>query len=181
MSTNYHIFKSSFIAFIFQQVSFFCKILPGYYCPSFEEGQYMLRIQGGCYLCWLVHGSVLHGDRCTIGCKVDTDFADESICLLADNIEIEVLRIHRSQKVLKMLSPSIADRSHHRRQTVETNCKNEPCQLNHTAIRRGLLLWGLSFSNCVAPLALDFDTPVSWARCCSDFLGVCLSLAPMSS
>jgi hypothetical protein len=44
-----------------------------------------------------------------------------------------------------------------------------------------VVLWGLSFSNCVAVLALDFDTPVSWARHFSDFLGVCSSLAPMSS
>jgi hypothetical protein len=37
------------------------------------------------------------------------------------------------------------------------------------------------FSNCVAVLALDFDTPVSWARRFSYFLGVCSCLAPMSS
>jgi hypothetical protein len=35
--------------------------------------------------------------------------------------------IHRSQEVLKKLPRSIADWSHLRRQTVETNCKNEPC------------------------------------------------------
>jgi hypothetical protein len=34
------------------------------------------------------------------------------------------------------------------------------------------------FSNCVAILALDFDTPVSWARCFSDFLRVCSTLGP---
>jgi hypothetical protein len=28
---------------------------------------------------------------------------------------------------------------------------------------------------------LDFDAPVPWARCFSDFLGVCSSLAPVSS
>jgi hypothetical protein len=44
---------------------------------------------------------------------------------------------------------SIADRSHLRRQTVGT--------------KKALItvvLWGLSFSNRVAVLALDFDTPV---------------------
>jgi hypothetical protein len=40
---------------------------------------------------------------------------------------------------------------------------------------------GLSFSNCVAVLALDFDTITSRARCFSDFLGVCSSLSPVSS
>jgi hypothetical protein len=44
-----------------------------------------------------------------------------------------------------------------------------------------VVLKGLSFSNCVAVLALDIDTPVPWARLSSDFLGVCSSLAPMSS
>jgi hypothetical protein len=29
--------------------------------------------------------------------------------------------------------------------------------------------------------ALDFDTPVSWARRSSDFVGICSSLVPMSS
>jgi hypothetical protein len=32
------------------------------------------------------------------------NFADESICLLADNIHNDVVTIHRSQAVLKMLS-----------------------------------------------------------------------------
>jgi hypothetical protein len=38
----------------------------------------------------------------------------------------------------------------------------------------------IGFSNCVALLALDFETPLSWARHFSDFLGVCSSLAPVS-
>jgi hypothetical protein len=33
-------------------------------------------------------------------------FADESICLLANNVRNEVVAIHRSQKVLKILSLS---------------------------------------------------------------------------
>jgi hypothetical protein len=33
-----------------------------------------------------------------------TNFADESVCLLPDNVRNEVVTIHRSQEVLKMLS-----------------------------------------------------------------------------
>jgi hypothetical protein len=50
-------------------------------------------------------------------------------------------------------------------------------QLQHT--KHHLSLDG--FSNCVAVLALDFDTPVSWYNRFSDFLRVCSSLAPMLS
>jgi hypothetical protein len=49
--------------------------------------------------------------------------------------------------------------------------------LQHT--RHKLSLDG--FSNYIAVLALDFDTPVSWARRFSDFLGVCSILAPVAS
>jgi hypothetical protein len=80
----------------------------------------MLRIQRGSYLCWLVHGSALHSNWCTISCKADTDFADESMCLLADNIKTEVLRIHRSQKVLKMLSVNCGLIS-----PLTTDCRNQ--------------------------------------------------------
>jgi hypothetical protein len=40
----------------------------------------------------------------TGGCEVHTNFADESICLLAGNVRNEVVTIHRSQAALKMLS-----------------------------------------------------------------------------
>jgi hypothetical protein len=33
-----------------------------------------------------VHGSALHGDRCTAGCEAHTDYADESVYLTADNV-----------------------------------------------------------------------------------------------
>jgi hypothetical protein len=46
----------------------------------------------------------LHGDRCTAGCGAHTNFADESACLKADNVRNEVVTIHRSQEMLKMLS-----------------------------------------------------------------------------
>jgi hypothetical protein len=42
-------------------------------------------------------------DWCTTSCEVDTYFVDEPICLLADNIQNEVVTTYRSQ-VLKMLS-----------------------------------------------------------------------------
>jgi hypothetical protein len=32
------------------------------------------------------HGSTLHGDRCTAGCEAHTNYADESVCLMADNV-----------------------------------------------------------------------------------------------
>jgi hypothetical protein len=48
-----------------------------------------------------------------------------------------------------MLALSIADRSHLRRQAVETDCKNERCQLHLAAARRGLLL--LSYSSVSQP------------------------------
>jgi hypothetical protein len=50
------------------------------------------------------HGSALHSDWCTASCKAHTNFASESACLMADNIRTEVVTIHRSQEVLKMLS-----------------------------------------------------------------------------
>jgi hypothetical protein len=69
-----------------------------------------------------------------------------------------------------------------------TDCRNQLHKWTLLAGSRGCkacvdycLLYGLSFSNCVAVLALDFDTPVSWARRFSDFLGVRSSLHPMSS
>jgi hypothetical protein len=51
----------------------------------------MAFLQGGSCLCCPVHGAALHGDRCTAGCDSDMNFADESICLLADTVRNEVL------------------------------------------------------------------------------------------
>jgi hypothetical protein len=50
------------------------------------------------------HGSLLHGDQCTTGCTAYMNFADESACLTPNNVRNEVVTIHRSQEVLKMLS-----------------------------------------------------------------------------
>jgi hypothetical protein len=50
-----------------------------------------------------VHGSALHGNRCTAGCEVHINFAHESACLKADKVWNGVVTIHRSQEVLKML------------------------------------------------------------------------------
>jgi hypothetical protein len=88
--------------------------------------QPFLYLQEGYYVCWLVHGSVLHSDQCTAGCEAHMNFANGSIHLLADNIQNVVVTIHRPQ-VLKMLFLSTADQPHFQRWTVETNCKNEPC------------------------------------------------------
>jgi hypothetical protein len=69
-----------------------------------------------------------------------------------------------------------------------TDCRNQLQNWALLAVSRGYKAWitvvlqGLSFSNCVVVLALDFDTLVSWAgRRFSDFLGVCSRLAPVSS
>jgi hypothetical protein len=50
------------------------------------------------------HGSALHGEQCAACCEAHTNFTDESACLMADNVWNEVVTIHRSQDVLKMLS-----------------------------------------------------------------------------
>jgi hypothetical protein len=64
-----------------------------------------------------MYGSALHGDRCIAGCEADTNFADESICMLADNVRNEVVTIHRSQEVLKKCCPSTCRHSSHWRKT----------------------------------------------------------------
>jgi hypothetical protein len=61
-------------------------------------------IQGGFLLTGRVHGSALHGDRCTAGREAHANFASDSACLMVDNIRNEVVTIHRSQVVLKMPS-----------------------------------------------------------------------------
>jgi hypothetical protein len=52
---------------------------------------------------FLLTGSHLHDNRQTAGCGAHTNFGDESICLLADKVQNEVVTIHRSQEVLEML------------------------------------------------------------------------------
>jgi hypothetical protein len=62
-------------------------------------------IQGGFFLVTRrVQGSAFHGDRCAACCEASANFADESACLTGDNVSNEVVKIHRSQEVLKMLS-----------------------------------------------------------------------------
>jgi hypothetical protein len=115
-------------------------------------------------------GAGLHGS--------DVDSVDSSSDYFAH------LCIPESETTLHQKRMSIANRSHLRRQTIETNYKNEPCLLDRTTARIAwitALLQGLSFSNCAVFLAVDFDTPVSSSRRFSDFLGVCSNLAPVSS
>jgi hypothetical protein len=66
-------------------------------------------LQGGFLPTWRVHGFALHGDRCTAGREAHANFADESACLMADNIRNAVVTIHRSQDVVKMPSPLHVD------------------------------------------------------------------------
>jgi hypothetical protein len=49
----------------------------------------------------LLTGSTVTGAACR---EAHTNFADESAYLTTDNIRNEVVTIHRSQKMLKMLS-----------------------------------------------------------------------------
>jgi hypothetical protein len=44
------------------------------------------------------------GDRCATCCVAHANFADESACPTGDSVWNEVVTIHRSQVVLKMLS-----------------------------------------------------------------------------
>jgi hypothetical protein len=43
-------------------------------------------VQEGSYICWPVYGCALHGDRCTADCEAHANFANESVCLIADNV-----------------------------------------------------------------------------------------------
>jgi hypothetical protein len=123
-----------------------------------------------------VHGSAFHGDRCTTCSVVYANFADGSECLTGDNVSNEAVTIHRLQEVLKMLPFLHVD--------IFRNCFFKKTQAQQSFlhlydIRHQLSLDG--FSNCVSVHALDFDTPVSWARRFSDFRGECSSWAPRSS
>jgi hypothetical protein len=56
------------------------------------------------YFVGQLHNSVLQSDRCIAGCEAHMNFADDSVCLTADMCQNEVVTIHRSQEVLKILS-----------------------------------------------------------------------------
>jgi hypothetical protein len=55
------------------------------------------------------HGSALCGGRCSAWHEAHANFADESACLTAYNVRNEVVTIHGSQELLKMLSPLHVD------------------------------------------------------------------------
>jgi hypothetical protein len=76
------------------------------------------------------------------------NFADESACLTADNVRNEVVTIHKSQEVLKMLSYLHVDIF-----AIVSLKKHVQQSFLHL---QQLSLDG--FSNCVAVFALDFDT-----------------------
>jgi hypothetical protein len=49
-------------------------------------------IHGGPYLTLLLlASSVLHSDSCTTGCEAQMNFDVESVCLLADNVQNELV------------------------------------------------------------------------------------------
>jgi hypothetical protein len=75
---------------------------------------------------------------------------------------------------------SVAYRSQFWRQTVETNCKNKPCQLDRADARRGFLLfiWFKLQHLCCRSCTRFWH---SRATRFNNSLGVCSSLDPMSS
>lgn len=55
-----------------------------------------------------VHSSALLGEQCAACGEANAEFADESACLMVENIRNEVVTIQRSLEVLKMpSSPSV--------------------------------------------------------------------------
>jgi hypothetical protein len=60
--------------------------------------------RGDFYFVDRFHGCALHGGRCSACREAYTNFPDESACLTADNVRNEVVTIHRSHEVLKMVS-----------------------------------------------------------------------------
>jgi hypothetical protein len=92
---------------------------------------------------------------------------------VADKFQNEVVKIHRSQ-VLKMMSLSNADQSHLRRETAETNCKYEFYYSCSARACIAVVLYGLSFSNCVALLVLDLYSCIQWFSRCMFKPGSCV-------
>jgi hypothetical protein len=131
-------------------------------------------IQGIFLVTWRVHGSAIHGDQCAACCKVNANFADESACLTADNISNEVVTIHRSQKVVKMLSSLHVDIFH--------NCfiKNTGTTVLALTAHQTPAFTGWLQQLCFLSCTRLWHS-VSWVRRVSDFLCVCSSLAPVSS
>jgi hypothetical protein len=131
---------------------------------------YWCYMTGQTLLTWSVHGFVFHSCQCTNCHEAHGNFDDESACLMTDNISNDMVTNQRSQ-VLKMSSSLHID--------IFCNCFIK-IQVQHSFLHLQHITHQLSlvgFSNCVAVLALDFDT-----ICFSDFLDVCSSsLAPMSS
>jgi hypothetical protein len=83
------------------------------------------------------------------------NFADESACLMDDSIWCEVVTIHRSQVVLKMVS------SLHIDFYAIVSLKNTGTTILLTLTAHQTPTFTGWFSSCVAILALDFDTSVS--------------------
>jgi hypothetical protein len=102
-----------------------------------------------------VHGSALHGGQRATCCEAHTNFANESACLMADNVPNVTVIIHRSQAVLKMLSSLHVDILHNCF-VKKTHVQQSFLHLQHTRHQLSLD----DFSNCVAVLAPNFDTPV---------------------
>jgi hypothetical protein len=77
---------------------------------------------------------------------------------MADKIQNEVVKIHRSQVVLKILCLPIADRSQLRRHTVEMNPVCWNAGLGCKACLEFCCFIEFKLQQCVAFLALEFET-----------------------
>jgi hypothetical protein len=71
---------------------------------TIKQQQLFLIYREDFYFVVRFHSPALHSNLCTAGCEVHTNCASESACIMVTNAWIEVVTIHRSQEVLKMLS-----------------------------------------------------------------------------
>jgi hypothetical protein len=134
-----------------------------------------IHIQGGFLLSWRVHGPLLHGVR-GAACR-------EAYTILPMNqhswrqITLE-WSSYNSQITGGVKNAALCTCRYFSQLIVSLKNKAQQSFLHLHHTRRQLSPDG--FSSCVALLALDFDSPVSWARRFSDFIGVCSSLAHVS-
>jgi hypothetical protein len=75
-----------------------------YISEEFSELLLIIKYNLSNILGGFLFSSLVHGGRCAACSEAHTNFADESPCLTAEDIRNEVLTIHRSREVLKMLS-----------------------------------------------------------------------------
>jgi hypothetical protein len=75
-----------------------------HYTYEFQIHFKMCRYKEDYYFVDWFHSSPLHNDQDPASNKAYMNFVNKSECVTADNVRNEVVTIHRSQEVLKMLS-----------------------------------------------------------------------------